>query len=65
MHIANIFIRKRQYVYYFDEDRSIIVLNEYKVTVVGNEIKLNGSTRYGECTVIDIIPLSGYGSAGK
>ena len=41
------------------------VLNEYKVTVVGNEIKLNGTTRYGECKVIDVIPLSGYGSANK
>ena len=41
------------------------MLNEYNVSVNGNEIKLNGSTRYGECTVIDIIPLSGYGSAGK
>ena len=38
-------------------------LNEYKVSVNGNKIKLNGTTRYGECTVIDIIPLSGYGSA--
>ena len=41
------------------------VLNEYNVSVSGSMIKLNGSTRYGECTVIDIIPLSGYGSAGK
>ena len=41
------------------------LLNEYKVSVVGNKIKLNGTTRYGECTVIDVIPLSGYGSAGK
>lgn len=39
------------------------VLNEYNVSVSGNKIKLNGTTRYGECTVIDIIPLSGYGSA--
>lgn len=38
-------------------------LNEYQVSVSGNKIKLNGSTRYGECTVIDIIPFSGYGSA--
>lgn len=39
------------------------LLNEYQVSVSGNKIKLNGSTRYGECTVIDIIPFSGYGSA--
>ena len=39
------------------------VLNEYNVSVSGSKIKLNGSTRYGECTVIDIIPFSGYGSA--
>ena len=39
------------------------VLNEYNVSVSGSKIKLNGTTRYGECTVIDIIPLSGYGSA--
>ena len=39
------------------------VLNEYDVSVSGSQIKLNGSTRYGECTVIDIIPFSGYGSA--
>ena len=39
------------------------VLNEYDVSVSGSKIKLNGSTRYGECTVIDIIPFSGYGSA--
>lgn len=39
------------------------LLNEYKVSVAGNKIKLNGTTRYGECTVIDVIPLSGYGSA--
>ena len=38
-------------------------LNEYQVSVSSNKIKLNGSTRYGECTVIDIIPFSGYGSA--
>ena len=41
------------------------LLNEYKVSVAGNKIKLNGTTRYGECTVIDVIPLSGYGSANK
>ena len=39
------------------------MLNEYNVSVSGSKIKLNGTTRYGECTVIDIIPLSGYGSA--
>ena len=39
------------------------VLNEYKVSVSGNKIKINGTTRYGECTIIDVIPLSGYGSA--
>lgn len=38
-------------------------LNEYKVTVSGNKIKINGTTRYGECTIIDVIPLSGYDSA--
>ena len=38
------------------------MLNEYNVSVSGSKIKLNGTTRYGECTVIDIIPLSGYGS---
>ena len=38
-------------------------LNEYKVTVSGSKIKLNGTTRYGECTIVDVIPLSGYGSA--
>jgi hypothetical protein len=41
------------------------VLNEYNVSVSGNKIKINGTTRYGECTVIDIIPLSGYGSANR
>ena len=41
------------------------LLNEYKVSVAGSKIKLNGTTRYGECTVIDVIPLSGYGSANK
>ena len=39
------------------------VLNEYKVSVSGNKIKINGTTRYGECTIVDVIPLSGYGSA--
>ena len=39
------------------------VLNEYKVSVSGNKIKINGTTRYGECTIIDVIPFSGYGSA--
>ena len=37
------------------------VLNEYNVSVSGSKIKLNGSTRYDECTVIDIIPFSGWG----
>ena len=39
------------------------VLNEYKVSVSGNKIKINGTTRYGECTIVDVIPFSGYGSA--
>ena len=42
-----------------------VELNEYKVSVSGNKIKMNGTTRYGECTIIDVIPLSGYGSANK
>ena len=41
------------------------MLNEYNVSVSGSKIKLNGTTRYGECKVIDVIPLSGYGSANK
>jgi hypothetical protein len=41
------------------------ILNEYKVSVNGNKVLINGDTRYGECTIRDIIPFSGYGSAGK
>ena len=43
------------------EEPKSCVLNEYTVSVSGSKIKLNGSTRYGECTVIDIIPFSGWG----